>query len=201
MLKALPNPGHHALAELEKLGILKCVITQNTDELHRKAGTSNLIEFHGSFFKLRCSTCGSRFDRSEFNLTGPAGLDRLSLICPRCGGAVTTEHVASGGEIPDDVVQRSFEELLQCDLMLICGTSAIVYPFAQLPRLVKGRTQIRRKTETGDYEIEEISAVKIIEVNDEPTPLTNEMVSDYLIQGQTGEILPRIVEEVEKLIN
>jgi NAD-dependent deacetylase len=197
--KASPNPGHYALAELENLGILKCVITQNVDALHEKAGTNNLIEFHGSLLKLRCNVCGARFGRSEFGLEKLSGKKRSSFHCPRCGGALKTDSVAFGGKISDDVVQRSFEEVWQCDLMLICGTSAIVYPFAQLPGLARRKTEMERKNETGRYEMEKISAVKIIEVNAEPTPLTEEEVSDYLIQGQTSEILPTIVEEVKKL--
>ena len=66
--KAMPNSGHYALAELEKLGLLQCVITQNVDALHEKAGTKNLIEYHGSLLKLRCVSCGSRFTRDEFDL-------------------------------------------------------------------------------------------------------------------------------------
>ncbi|MEE9490865.1 MAG: Sir2 family NAD-dependent protein deacetylase, partial [Dehalococcoidia bacterium] len=61
--KAMPNLGHYALAELEKIGLLKCVITQNVDALHEKAGTTNLIEYHGRLFKLRCISCNSRFGR------------------------------------------------------------------------------------------------------------------------------------------
>ena len=66
--KAMPNPGHYALAELEKLGILKCVITQNVDGLHEKAGTKNLLEYHGSVLKLRCTSCGLRFTQDVFDL-------------------------------------------------------------------------------------------------------------------------------------
>jgi len=65
---AEPNPGHYALVELEKLGIMKCVITQNVDALHEKAGTGNLLEYHGSILKLRCTSCTSRFRQDEFNL-------------------------------------------------------------------------------------------------------------------------------------
>jgi len=80
--------------------------------------------------------------------------------------------------------------------MLICGTSATVYPFANLPRVAKQRT---RETETDIYAVERTAAVTIIEVNADPTPLTQEMISDYLIQGKTGEILPEIVEEVKRI--
>jgi len=84
--------------------------------------------------------------------------------------------------------------------MLICGTSAVVYPFAELPRLARERRiEKERKTETGLYVVERVPATIIIEVNAEPTPLTEEKISDYLIQGKTGEILPKIVEEVKKM--
>jgi len=84
--------------------------------------------------------------------------------------------------------------------MLICGTSAVVYPFAELPRVARQRkVETERKTGAGIYAVERVPAVTIIELNAEPTPLTQEGVSDYLIQGKTGEVLPRIVEEVKRL--
>jgi len=90
--------------------------------------------------------------------------------------------VAFGEPIPADVSQQGVEEAEKCDLMLICGTSAVAYPFANLPRVTKQR-----------------GVATIIEVNAEPTPLTREGISDYLIQGKTGEILPKMVEKVKKL--
>ena len=84
--------------------------------------------------------------------------------------------------------------------MLICGTSAVVYPFAQLPRVARQR-QVEReqKAESGLYSVEQVPATTIIEVNAEPTPLTSEGISDYLIQGRTAEILPKIVEKAKEL--
>jgi len=83
--------------------------------------------------------------------------------------------------------------------MLICGTSAVVYPFANLPITAREkRIEKEKTTETGLHVVEKIPAVIIIEINAEPTPLTYEKISDYLIQGKTGEILPKIVEEVKK---
>ncbi|MFH0914234.1 MAG: Sir2 family NAD-dependent protein deacetylase, partial [Chloroflexota bacterium] len=86
--------------------------------------------------------------------------------------------------IPADVARESLKEAQKCDLMLVCGTSAVVYPFAQLPRIARAR------------KLAGMPAVTIIEINAEPTPLTQEGVSDYFIQGKTGEILPRIVDEI-----
>jgi len=92
---------------------------------------------------------------------------------------VKSDGVFFGEPIPQDVAHESHEEALKCDLMLICGTSAVVFPFAQLPRIAGQRP-----------------GATIIEVNAEPTPLTKDGISDYLIQGKTGEILPKIVSEV-----
>ena len=200
MGRAMPNAGHYALVEMERVGLLKCVITQNVDALHERAGTQNLLEYHGSTAKLRCISCGMRFRREEFDLERLLQEDRLPPHCPDCRGLVKTDGVGFGEPIPSDVAHRSLEEVWQCDLMIICGTSAVVYPFAQLPRIARQRqTEVERATPTGIHAVEKVPATKIIEVNAEPTPLTLEGVSDYIIQGQTGEILPSIVEEAKRL--
>jgi NAD-dependent deacetylase len=184
--RAQPNPGHYALAELEALGILKCVITQNIDGLHKKAGSKRVLEYHGSVNAVRCIACGSRFG------WGKVSLDELPPHC-KCGAFLKDDVVHFKEPIPLDVMEESEKEALQCDLMLVCGTSAVVYPFANLPKmarfhssgLVPGLGVMGHRTN-----------VKIIEVNADPTPLTHESISDYLIQGRTGEILPGIVEEL-----
>jgi len=198
--EAEPNAGHYALVELEKLGILKCIITQNIDGLHEKAGTRKLLEYHGSILKLRCTSCTSRFRRDEFDLENLMRKNQLPPRCPKCGEIIKTDSVAFGEPIPSDVAHQSLAEAWKCDLMLICGTSAVVYPFAQLPKIAREK-RIERKTkgESGVYIVEKVPAVTIIEVNAEVTPLTYERISDYLIQGKTGEILPKIVAEVKKV--
>ena len=198
--KAMPNAGHYALAELEKLDILKCVITQNVDALHEKAGTQNLLEYHGNVLKLRCVSCNLRFSRDEFDFEKLLLENQLPPHCPECRGVIKSDTVSFGEPIPGDVAHQSLEETWKCDLMFICGTSAVVYPFASLPRIAKQRkTEVERQTGTGIYAVEKLSAVIIIEVNAEPTSLTEDRISDYLLQGQTGEILPRIVEEVKRI--
>ena len=172
--KAEPNAGHYAVAGLERLGLVKCVITQNIDGLQPKAGSRNVIEYHGSVQKVRCPSCRSRSWIADVSLA------TLPPRC-RCGRAVKLDVVHFGEPIPAGVMDQAEEESLTCDLMLICGTSAVVYPFAGLPRgarLSKG------------------CGVTIIEVNAERTPLTDEGVSDYLIRGNTGEILPLLLEAV-----
>jgi NAD-dependent deacetylase len=184
--QAEPNPGHYALAELEALGILKCVITQNIDGLHKKAGSKRVLEYHGSTHVVRCISCGSRFAREEVSL------DELPPRC-KCGAALKYDVVHFKEPIPSDVMEESEKEASRCDFMLICGTSAVVYPFANLPRMARFHSGV-----TGLDVIGHKANVKIIEVNADPTPLTHEGISDYLIQGRTGEILPRVVEEVKE---
>jgi NAD-dependent deacetylase len=182
MSQADPNAGHYIMAELENMGILKCTITQNVDSLHEKAGTKHLLEYHGSVAKFRCLSCGARYKREEIDLQKLVEENRLPPTCPKCQGVLKTDGVFFGEPIPGDVAEQSLEEAWKCDLMLICGTSAVVYPFASLPRIARQR-----------------SGVTIIEINAEPTPLTEDGISDYLIQGRIGEILPRVLEEVKKI--
>jgi NAD-dependent deacetylase len=176
--KVQPNPGHYALAELEKIGILKCVITQNVDGLHQKAGSKKVIEYHGGLNKFRCIECNRRFEKDDLHLEELKMEGKLPPYC-QCGGVIKDDGVFFGEPIPSDVLQGSEKEARKCDLMLICGTSAVVHPFAGLPQ------------EVGPGTI-------IIEVNAEPTPLTGR-ISSYLIQGKTGEILPKIVERAKKI--
>jgi len=180
-----PNPGHLALVELEKAGILKCVITQNIDGLHERAGSGKLIEYHGSVNKLRCSNCGRRFRRDEFDLVAMLEGGTLPPVCPGCHIPIKDDVVHFHESIPDDVSRESVIETDKCDVMLICGTSAVVYPFANLPHMAR---QAKKRQ------------VTIVEINAEPTPLTG-YISDFLIKGKTSIILPEIVKNVKKIKN
>jgi len=179
-----PNPGHHALAELERMGHLKTLITQNIDNLHQRAGSKQVLDYHGNESRLRCASCHARYEREEYGLEGLRREGRLPPLCKGCGGVVKLDTVHFGEPIPPDVAERSIEEVEKCDLMLICGTSAVVYPFASLPVMLKQRRGSAKAA--------------IVEINAEPTPLTREGISDYLIQGKTGQILPQLVDEVKR---
>ncbi len=195
--EAKPNAGHYALTELERIGVLKCVLTQNIDGLHEKAGNKRVVEYHGSVFKLRCLSCGWRCRREEYDLEALLADNKLPPLCKECNAPVKDDVVHFNEPIPTDVAEESVREVQMCDLMLICGTSAVVYPFAQLPRLARyGGGGLR---EPILYYPERKSSVVIIEVNAEPTPLTIEGISDYQIHGNTSEILPLIVERVKEL--
>lgn len=175
MLKALmnakPNPGHYALAELEELGILKHLITQNVDNLHRAAGSKNIAEIHGNFSLLRCIKCNTRYKFDEISL------DSVPPACPKCGGMVKTDGVMFGEPIPMDVLSVCQEETDKSDCMLCVGTSAFVYPAAGFPQMVK------RKGGT------------LIEVDLYETPLTQ--IADVSIRGKSGEMLPELIKSVK----
>ena len=187
--KADANSGHYALAELERTGVLKWTLTQNIDALHEKAGCKNLLAYHGTISKLRCMSCNARYPRDSFDFEKLKSDDQLPPRCTHCQGVLKSDVVYFGEPIPSDVAYQSDDEARKCDVMLVCGTSAVVYPFASLPRIagqgLRGRT----------------AAATVIEVNAEPTPLTEEEVSDYIIQGKTGEILPAIAESVKAKLN
>ncbi|MDY6834346.1 MAG: NAD-dependent deacylase [Chloroflexota bacterium] len=171
-LLAKPNPGHFAFAELERMGLLKCLVTQNADNLHRRAGNKNVIEFHGNAYKLRCLRCHQTFGFFQW--------DKLAAHRIRCRGFIKTDGVLFGEPIPPDRLERSFEQASCCDCMIVAGTTALVYPAANLPRYAKS------------------SGAKIIELNAEETHLSYS-ISDYFLKGKIGEILPEIVDGVAGL--
>ena len=174
-LNAKPNPSHYALVELETLGILKALITQNTDNLHRRAGSKNLLEIHGNGTLMRCISCNARFHREKFEIK------EIPPKCPNCGGIVKSDGVMFGEPIPTDVLERCQIEVARCDLMLIAGTSAVVYPTASFPMLAR---------ENG---------ATLIEVNPYATTLSN--VCDVVLQGPSGKILPFLVEKIKEKVH
>ncbi|MDA0351055.1 MAG: NAD-dependent deacylase [Chloroflexi bacterium] len=167
-----PNPGHVALAELEHLGILGHLITQNIDDLHRRAGQTSLTEIHGNRYWIRCLTCEARWPREEFVIDA----DALPPSCPECGSVVKSDTVMFGEPIPPTALRRCAEETAIADCFMTIGTSAVVYPAAQFPV-----DALRR-------------GVPLIEVNPEPTPLTD--FATVVIPGPSGEVLPAIVERL-----
>ena len=167
---AKPNPGHYALVKMELESILKMTITQNVDNLHARAGSSKLVEIHGNRVKTRCIGCELRWPREFFDYSA------LPLICPECGSLVKGDTVMFGEPIPPSVIEACFRETEMCDCMIVCGTSATVFPAASFPRIVK---------ENGGV---------LIEVNPNPTPLSE--AADVVLRGPTGELLPRLVESL-----
>ena len=169
---AAPNPGHLALAQLEGMGVLKAVITQNVDDLHGQAGSRALLEIHGNRNYLRCVGCGGRWPRAGYIIGD------VPPICPTCGGVIKLDTVMFGEPIPRATLDACYAEVRRCDTVLLVGTSGTVNPAAQFPLLAR-----------------ELGA-RVIEVNPGPTQLTH--AASVAINGPAGELLPEIVESVRR---
>ncbi len=170
-LAAHPNPGHRALAALEAAGHLAAVVTQNTDGLHQDSGSSRVIEVHGSGRTVQCLDCGNREPRSDVQ----ARLDvEMPPRCKVCGGMFLKPTVVLFGEaMPVAAVQEAFALARGADVMLVVGTSLLVYPAADIP-LVALR-----------------AGAPMIVINAEPTPF--DKLAQVVIHGKSGEVLPEIL--------
>lgn len=166
--QAEPNAGHLAMAELERMGRLAHVITQNIDNLHEDAGSRGVTEIHGNRRRVRCMTCGTR-DRLEL-----ISLEHLPPTCPECGGVLKNDTVMFGEPIPDDALRMCYRQAAAADLFLVIGTSAVVYPAASFPILARER------------------GAPLIEINPEPTELSH--IASVVVRAPAGLALPAIVD-------
>ena len=168
---AEPNAAHIALAELERTGHMKHVITQNIDDLHQRAGTMNISEIHGNRYKARCIRCNDRRPSSEIDFEN---LEDGPPTCPGCGGLVKNDTVMFGEPIPGDVLAECYRQTDLCDAMFLIGTSAVVYPAADFP------VQALRR------------GARLVEINPEETPLSP--LCDVVFRAPAGSVLPAVVE-------
>ena len=171
--QAKPNQAHFALAELERLGQLQHIITQNIDNLHQEAGSYAITEIHGNRLKLRCITCHTRWPLDQFPI------DELPPKCPQCGGLIKSDTVMFGEPIPGDALDECIKQTRMCDCMLLVGTSAVVYPAAGFPTDAK------------------MSGARLIELNPNETALTP--LCDVILRAPAGASLPPLVERVRLL--
>ncbi|MEE9198511.1 MAG: Sir2 family NAD-dependent protein deacetylase, partial [Dehalococcoidia bacterium] len=171
--QAKPNPGHVALAEMEALGYIRHIITQNVDNLHQAAGSQHVAEIHGNATKLRCIACNTRWPKVEF------GIEEYPPLCPNCGGLVKDDTVMFGEPIPFDVMALCQAEASRCDCMLLIGTTAEVYPAAGLPITVKANSGT------------------LIEINPHETVISHQC--DVTLRAPSGEILPGMVERIRSI--
>ncbi|HEY6329591.1 MAG TPA: NAD-dependent deacylase [Blastocatellia bacterium] len=169
MLKSIePNAGHYALAEWEKRFLPFTLITQNIDDLHRAAGSQNVLELHGNIWKARCLRCASVFEARE------SPLEKKTPTCFVCGGTARPDVVLFGEYLPEAVFERAEKAAREADLFFVVGTSAVVYPAASLPISAKQ------------------SGHTVIEVNPELTDIS--LMADYTILGKAGQVLPKFLK-------
>jgi len=178
---AKPNAGHIGLADLEKMGIIKAVVTQNIDNLHKAAGSKIVIEFHGSTQSLVCLRCNTYYDAEEVRNRAEAE-GEFPPTCFKCGNILKPNVVFFGEGIPAKAMAEATRHAYECDTMMVIGTSATVYPASSLPIIARQNEAI------------------LIEINTTPTVLT-ENVANYTILGSATEVMPGIVERVRKLLN
>ena len=179
LFSAEPNEGHKALAELEQMGLLKTIVTQNIDGLHQAAGSKNVIEVHGNVRESKCMWCERIYP--ILNLAEKVyQMGEVPPRCDECGGVLKPNVVFFGEQLPREALDSAFEHARKCDLILVAGSSLVVSPANLLPEIALG------------------SGAKLIIVNDEETHM--DKFASVVLRGKTGEILPKIIESVQSII-
>jgi len=177
---ARPNAAHHAIVRFDRLGLLDCVITQNIDNLHQRAGTpaDKVVELHGNATRVRCLGCGDSYSRDEIQQRLEAG-ERVPG-CERCGGILKPQTVLFGEPMPPDETRLAEKRSRTAGTFVVVGSSLVVYPAASMPVYAKQ------------------SGARLVIVNLTPTPLDS--VADVVIPGQAGQVMAQLVEGVEARI-
>lgn len=166
-----PNPGHLAIAEFEKYIDNVIVVTQNVDNLHFRAGSTNILELHGNIQRNYCIDCKTYYGMDDF-----LDVDEAPK-CPKCGGMIRPDVVWFGENLPQNIFAEAEKIAKQSDVCFVVGTSAVVYPAAHIPMSAK---------ESGSY---------MVEINIEPTEITNSV--DCSLTGKSGEILPELLNQIK----
>jgi NAD-dependent deacetylase len=160
-----PNGAHWALARLQQAMPLSVLVTQNVDGLHQRAGSREVIEFHGNLFTNRCRDCGHETQHPDPALESPPA-------CPRCGQRMGPGVVWFGEQIPAEALRMAWRHSMAAEVFFSIGTSGQVYPAAQLVELARS------------------SGAVVVELNTAPTPLTD--TADFVLRGLAGQTLPRL---------
>jgi NAD-dependent deacetylase len=168
--EVVPNNAHLALAAMERMGCLQTVITQNIDGLHQEAGSTSVIELHGTTRIITCMNCAEEYPmEAVFPL-----LDKeIPPRCKACNGILRPAVIFFGESLNPDVIGRAYEEADCCDFLLVVGSSLVVYPAADLPVTAKQR------------------GAGLAIINKDPTPM--DQLADYVIHEEAGTALPQIV--------
>jgi NAD-dependent deacetylase len=168
---AEPNAGHHALVDLDKTGRLVAIVTQNVDGLHQRAGSTNVIEVHGTIWWAECLTCGVRSAMADVL----ARLDdEPDPPCLQCGGILKSATISFGQRLDNDVLDAAARAAMECDLFLAIGSSLTVRPAAGLC----------------DAAVD--AGARLVVINAEPTPYDE--LASAVLREPIGEILPALLE-------
>ena len=165
--RVAPNPGHHALAALERRVPDFLLATQNVDGLHQRAGCANVVELHGNITRVRCSREGTVVAHFA------EGTDDAPPRCPRCGAFLRPDVVWFEEMLPADALAAAEDAARRCDVLIVAGTSAEVYPAAALPEAALAR------------------GARVVEVNPNETPLS--AYANDVLRGPSGVVLPALV--------
>ena len=168
--KARPNRAHLALTELESKGKLKNIITQNIDGLHQEAGSSRVIELHGTTRIIRCTGCDREYSIDEVFVLLE---DELPPLCPECRGLLRPAVVFFGETLDPHVLDEAYEEAVSCDFLLAVGSSLVVYPAADIP--------VRAKR----------AGAKMAIFNIDPTPLDD--MAEYVFHERASQTLDAVL--------
>jgi NAD-dependent deacetylase len=166
-----PNAGHAALAELERQGRLRALLTQNIDGLHQAAGSAGVLELHGTVHEVECTGCAHRLPIAEVLARLDAG--DPDPACPECGGVLKTATVYFGQALDVDVLDAAAQAAAECDVFLAVGTSLGVYPVAGL------------------VEVAAAHGARTVIVNAEPTPYDH--LADLVVREPISEVLPTLL--------
>jgi len=172
MAAIVPNEGHRALVRMERHFAEFAVVTQNIDNLHRRAGSTRVMELHGNIERNYCMQCGKACPDVA------VVTDRGIPTCPACGGRIRPDVVWFGEMLPDDEWEAAVRATERAEIFFSIGTSGVVYPAASLPLMAR---------QAGAY---------VVEINPDPTPLTPR--ADEFLRGPAGMLLPAICEELEQ---
>lgn len=170
---AEPNEAHIGMGELEKMGYLHYIITQNVDNLHQAGGSKNVIEYHGNSSSLSCLWCGKTYTAEEKRSEHPPRCECKMILKP--------DVVFFGEAIPQDAMNRSFQLASSAKALMVVGTSAVVSPANTIPSIAKQ------------------NGARVIEINKERTHLTDSL-TDIFLQGSAGEIISVLVKAIKRKV-
>jgi NAD-dependent deacetylase len=181
MADASPNAAHLAIAELERIGKLSCVITQNVDNLHQKAGNdpSRVYELHGNMQWLICLKCGQKYPLE--NLTQNISSEESIPDCKKCGGILKPDVIFFGEALPPNVLAAATHESQECDLFIVIGSSLVVYPAANMPLYAKR------------------NGARIVIINLSETQQDD--IADVIINHSAGITMTKIMERLKDLMD